>query len=1136
MSTVALAAPSSPYKGLASYGDSDLDAILFFGRERDREVILANLVASRLTVLYGPTGVGKSSVLRAGVVHRLRELARADIVRAEGPGHAVALVDSWTGDPVEALREVLAANSESEVSGDLVDAVDEWTRNRDSSLYLILDQFEEYFLYHGDADGGPLAVELGRLLSRRDLRVNVLISLREDALAQLDAFKGHIRNLFANPLRLDRLDRRSARSAILGPLARYNELVGPDESVTIEPRLADAVLDEVAAGQVDVGWAGVGEVPDRQATSRIEAPYLQLVLERLWEAERERGSHVLRLSTLEELGGAASIVHAHLEHALDSLSPEQRDAAASIFNHLVTPSGTKIAHRPSDLAEYASLREDELLPVLGALGRERIVRAVNGGGASSERYEIFHDVLADAVLAWRSRLQLDRERRAAERRHRRLLIVALASLGALAVMTAITVYAFSQRTRARDEARTAHARELAASAVSQLDVDPQSSLATAVRAARLERSPLTEDVLRRALLAARLRHVLHVGSNPRFVAFSPGGVRVLTQDSKRVIRVWNAHDGRSLLRLRQSRPAAAPSFDPSGTRLLTAAGDAARLLSAATGRLLATMPQRRVTSAAFSVDGSLIVTAGGDGQVQVWKTGDANPARMLRGEGYVRTALLSHDNSRLLIVTVLHGKNRARLFDARSGRILGTTPAGVTTAAFSHDGRSFATGGADGVTRLWRSADGRALGVFDDGGDHINDISFSRDDSLLATASTDGGVRVWSTAGGGRLYFLVDHTAAITRVEFDPSGSFLVSASLDHTARVWKIIGSDAGHDVALLAGHTDAVRDVEFSSDGRTIATAGDDGTARLWDAPTENELRVVARSAHSIDRAVYSARGVVYVAGARVEIRATGRPRLSSPLPGPLVAVTDDGRLVASVGKGRIEVREATGRRVTLLPTTGPVVALAFRADGQQLATATADGAVVVWDIEHKSARHRLQLRTHALTRIALSPDGDVVLTGAEDGIARLWSAEGKLLHTLRGHPAAITDARFDPSGDRVVTASRNANRNVIIWDVHTGRLLHVLIGHGGTVTAASFSADGRWVLTAGPLSAAVWPAATGQSPIFLRGPTDLLTDAEWSTSGYRVVTSARDGAIRTYRCGTCQPVDGLIALAQARLAAAR
>ena len=131
--------PTASRAHLAAYDESDLDALLFFGREREIEVIAANLQAARLTVLYGPSGVGKSSVLRAGVARRLRQ----------EPDASVKIVDTWAGDAVATVREAVEATP---------DGVD---------LYLILDQFEEYFVYHRDEEGlasllGALATNYGR--------------------------------------------------------------------------------------------------------------------------------------------------------------------------------------------------------------------------------------------------------------------------------------------------------------------------------------------------------------------------------------------------------------------------------------------------------------------------------------------------------------------------------------------------------------------------------------------------------------------------------------------------------------------------------------------------------------------------------------------------------------------------------------------------------------------------------------------------------------------------------------------------------------------------------------------------------------------------------------------------------------
>ena len=370
---------------------------------------------------------------------------------------------SWAGDP-RGLGEAIDSAVGIESSGSLTERLAGASQAVGGDVYIILDQFEEYFLYH---ERDEFADELAAAIREPGLRANFLLGLREDALAKLDAFKGRIPNLFANYLRLDHLDRQGGRAAILGPIERYNELTG--ETAEVEPGLVEAVLDQVAAGEVDVGRAGRGGV--QKDEDRIEAPYLQLVLERLWQVERERGSSVLRLATLRDLGGAESIVRAHLERALGSLEPTEQDVAATMFDHLVTPSGSKIAHRPHDLAQYAEVGESEVMPVLDALGRERIVRAVDGAGGG-ERYEIFHDVLADGVLAWRARRVIERDREEAHRRQRRLVAVAAAALVALGAMTAVAVYALTERSHARSAARLARAHALEATSLFEQATNP----------------------------------------------------------------------------------------------------------------------------------------------------------------------------------------------------------------------------------------------------------------------------------------------------------------------------------------------------------------------------------------------------------------------------------------------------------------------------------------------------------------------------------------------------------------------------------------------------------------------------------------------------------------------------------------
>ena len=198
-------------------------------------------MALALTVLYGPSGVGKSSVLRAGVAHRLRQEQGVEVV----------VSSTWTGDPVAALIEATGGSD-----GSLASVLGEAAAHAGGDLYLILDQFEELFLYH--PRGGRFAEQLAGVLRDPGLRVNVLIGIREDALARLDALKAAIPNLLANRLRLDRLDRAAGEAAIVGPVRPLQHARRADETVEVDPALVDDVLDEVTAGRVELRVAGRG--------------------------------------------------------------------------------------------------------------------------------------------------------------------------------------------------------------------------------------------------------------------------------------------------------------------------------------------------------------------------------------------------------------------------------------------------------------------------------------------------------------------------------------------------------------------------------------------------------------------------------------------------------------------------------------------------------------------------------------------------------------------------------------------------------------------------------------------------------------------------------------------------------------
>lgn len=402
-----------PYAGLQPYNEEYQD--YFFGRERDSRVISSNLYAAPLTVLYGASGVGKSSVLRAAIIPRLQASSQTTVV----------LFDEWADKtPLVTLKTKCLETISAWLPGIQLDTsrpLDEFlfsaTEASGRTLMIILDQFEEFFLYHRETERDqPFDAEFARAVNREEVDVNFLISLREDALSRLDRFRARIPNMLSNALRLRHLDATSARDAIRKPLEVYSRQYPNDPPVTVERALVEELIREIRVEKLAIGPIGRGGFEVEEAPSesnvRIEAPFLQLVLTRLWEEEIHRlGSSELRLSTLEALGGAGHIIRTHMDEAMNNLSAEEQETAGSIFRYMVTPSGSKIAYTVADL-EYYARPESPLQPVLEKLCRRdvRIMRTLSlPGEPENTRYEIYHDVLAPAVLDWRTRFDLGKQ-------------------------------------------------------------------------------------------------------------------------------------------------------------------------------------------------------------------------------------------------------------------------------------------------------------------------------------------------------------------------------------------------------------------------------------------------------------------------------------------------------------------------------------------------------------------------------------------------------------------------------------------------------------------------------------------------------------------------------------------------------
>jgi WD40 repeat protein len=1146
----------SPYVGLSFY--TEADAPLFFGRDAERQVIMGNLRASRLTLLYGASGVGKSSLLRAGVAARLRDLARHALLEGGASCYVPVVFSAWKDDPVEDLaREIEdAASSFFEAGGrpdllrgSLAATVEEAVRALEHaarsggidppavSLLVILDQFEEFFLYGArrDTRDERFADQLSECLGRSDLPVNFLISIRDDAYAALgDLLKGRMSNVYGNYLNLGYLAPDAARDAIVKPIERYNAGVGDAGAVSIEPGLVETVLDEVRRKPaVEQTGNGGGPAPaPEENTGQIVTPYLQLVMTALWRREIDQGSRTLRLATLRELRGADEIVARHLDDALDQLATRDREVAVDVLHHLVTPSGTKIALEVGDLAAYTSQPPDEVATVMDKLaGPARILRNVppapgkSPDDDTSRRFEIYHDVLTgpiNAAVAAAATRRLERDKQAAEERARRerrqartFKGLAAGFLLLLLLSVAAVVVATRERNHAQDAQQEALSRQLAGQASADLHSD---ALARGVLLSmEAERAAPTADA-RAALVRAQVAtHDMtayitgHTGP-VRAVAFSPDGRLLASGSEDRTIAVWDPETSRRVAVLRgHTQGISSLAFAPDGRTLASAGADENVMLwDPRTGLRLRTLQgDSPIESVTYSPDGRFVASSDDAGNVALWDPGSERPVRTLHGRVGQLFGVAFAPGGRRLAAAGLDGT--VVMWNPRTGRRLGTMhePVAILSVAFSPGGRSLALGGADGVVAIRDVRTGRTETVLR-GARHatVYGVTFSPSGDALAAGSDAQTVLLWRLRTPGRPQVFRGDTDTVSTVAFSPDGRTLASGSDDGRVVLWRASSPPGGR---RLVGHRDVVLSVAWSPDGRRLASAGRDRQIVVWDPATGRRVRTLRGNRAGVDGIAFSPDGRVLASGAhdgRImtwDVAAGRRLRVlrvdSSPVWG--VAFSRDGRLLASAGADHIVTlwEARTGRRLLFLSGHSDAVdAVAFSPDSRLVASAGSDGSIIVWDAATGRRQRVLNASSH-VTSVAFTPDGKRLLSVGTDQQVSVWDVRSghRVGEPLTGQDDTLTSVAVAPDGRSAVSAGGDGS--VVDWSL-APRLGQPVAVHDGPAWSVAFSPDGRSIASAGSdrtvtVSPAAAPATAAGSSLHRRLCAVVrrnLTHAEW------------------------------------------
>ena len=484
--------------------------------------------------------------------------------------------------------------------------------------------------------------------------------------------------------------------------------------------------------------------------------------------------------------------------------------------------------------------------------------------------------------------------------------------------------------------------------------------------------------------------------------------------------------------------------------------------------------------------------------------------RILKHQGAVKSAVFSTDGRSILTRS---SDNTARLWDSQGN------PQGnpmqheetVSSAVFSPDGKTILTSSRDGTARLW-DQQGNPLGkpMVHEGG--VFSAVFSPDGKTILSSGEDRAARLWDLQGNP-LQKAMKHKFAVYSAVFSPDGKTIVTSSADSTARLWDLQGDSIGNTMQ----HEDGVYSAAFSPDGKSIVTSSADNTARLWDSQG-NPLGSPMQHEDGVYSAVFSSEGKSIVTSS-----ADNTARLwdsqGNPLGSPMqhegavtsaVFSTDGKTILTSSADNTARLWDAQGNPLYKpMQHEGAVTSAVFSTDGKTILTSSEDGTARLWDPQIESIGNPMQ-HEGAVYSANFSPDGSTVLTNSEDGTARLWDSQGNSLGSPMQHEGVVYSANFSPDGSTVLTNSEDGTTR--LWDSE-GNPLGNPMQHEGAVYSANFSPDEKTIVTSSADNTARLWNSQGNSLYKPMQHKDVVYSAIFSPDGKTILTSSEDGTARLW-----------------------
>ena len=565
--------------------------------------------------------------------------------------------------------------------------------------------------------------------------------------------------------------------------------------------------------------------------------------------------------------------------------------------------------------------------------------------------------------------------------------------------------------------------------------------------------------------------------------------RALTLANEPVVHLWDGQTGAPLFELRgHTLPISIVRSSPDGSRIVTVAGSSAWLWDSKTGQRLVALAghTENIKDASYSPDGTRLVTTSADQTARLWDGKTGLLVAVLEGHtGTVYSASFTLAGGKAIMTISADGT--ARLWDSTSGRSLFPPighPRYSQVLALSGDGSRMVIRSESGALELWDRILGSIRGALtakDTGlgteGEDVGEVavSFSPNGRRLVTGGSDGMVRIWDGRTGQPLVALKGHRSRVLSVAWAPDSSRFATGGSDGVTRLWK---SGIGRSPYPLEGHKSEITALAFSpaggERGRRLLSVSRDGDGRLWDTESGELVHRFEGPRRSIDQALLTRDG----SRAITVVFGGSGPSGRTPC---IVKVWDthSAQLKHSFGEqlelGRVLAVSPDGDRVLTTPTAAT----------SGLGDAEPVGLLFDLLAASPSSEGRAELvplatlrgHTAALSAAAFSADGSLLVTGSDDHSLRIWDGKtGQPLRQIEGHRDSIRAVTFSPDGRRLL--SGGADRSARLFDAVQASPLHALGGQVGSVRTVLFSPDGTQALTVDSGDRAwLWNSSSGQ-----------------------------------------------------------